>query len=525
MEREPLLPSESAYGQIEDGRRAIALTVSELLAQNPGMVEDYIRRRGATKLGEFEVEDAVILACLDGANMLTLGHSDALVDYETMWRKELQKSKNKVSGDSWTRSITVEAYVVAIKGAANPDKLGILQPLLKRWQMGAVKQDIFMDTALQAVTNFKWHRFARRLLLVELFIFLTWLVSFTSFALLFQDEDTSLSLSELWDSGSWGRITVALELMALAAMLPFLYIELATLTAYGIGWINMWNTLDMLTYVTQVAITVLHLGRIHLNEDWLSVAMALQCILLWFRLQYFSRVFKSTRFSFLDSLLIVVRESRWYFLFILMVMFGFACAFCLLFRKDQGKGLEEFANIAASMFTMFNYALGGADLSVMDRSHNKAAALALSIGYQFIMCMVLMNLLTGTIVNSITKAQEDEEVKQLLSKVQVLDELEATLPEWIEKCNPQWYPPFVHFLYIAPDDLDQLPFDQAQEQNLKLMDANGSGNGEAVAGAGADVAALSAQIQELQQQVAALTQLVTQQQQQQLQQQQSGKRR
>lgn len=52
----------------------------------------------------------------------------------------------------------------------------------------------------------------------------------------------------------------------------------------------------------QVLITVLHLGRIALDEGWLSVVVASQSVLLWFRLNYFSRVFGSSRFSFLDTL-------------------------------------------------------------------------------------------------------------------------------------------------------------------------------------------------------------------------------
>ncbi len=39
---------------------------------------------------------------------------------------------------------------------------------------------------LQAVVEFKWHKFARRLLLLELAFFLVWLLSFFSFTILFQ---------------------------------------------------------------------------------------------------------------------------------------------------------------------------------------------------------------------------------------------------------------------------------------------------------------------------------------------------
>ena len=37
----------------------------------------------------------------------------------------------------------------------------------------------------------------------------------------------------------------------------------------------------------QVAITVMHLGRWHIQGDAILILMALQCILLWLRLQFY----------------------------------------------------------------------------------------------------------------------------------------------------------------------------------------------------------------------------------------------
>lgn len=41
------------------------------------------------------------------------------------------------------------AYVVSIKGAARPDKDGLLQPLLKRWQAGGCSYSVFALPAVQ----------------------------------------------------------------------------------------------------------------------------------------------------------------------------------------------------------------------------------------------------------------------------------------------------------------------------------------------------------------------------------------
>jgi len=45
----------------------------------------------------------------------------------------------------------VQAYAVTIRNAAAPDKAGLLQPLLKRWQAGGLSYGAFALPAVQAV--------------------------------------------------------------------------------------------------------------------------------------------------------------------------------------------------------------------------------------------------------------------------------------------------------------------------------------------------------------------------------------
>jgi hypothetical protein len=66
-----------------------------------------------------------------------------------------------------------------------------------------------------------------------------------------QDEPASASLAEV-ASTPRGQATIALEIIALLAMLPFLYIEAATIIEYGKTWLNAQNIIDALTYVNQV---------------------------------------------------------------------------------------------------------------------------------------------------------------------------------------------------------------------------------------------------------------------------------
>jgi hypothetical protein len=60
-----------------------------------------------------------------------------------------------------------------------------------------------------------------------------------------------MSLPQLLTTGT-GIATLVAEVVSLAAMTPFLVIELGSLQAYAGGWLSLWNLLDVLTYSLQV---------------------------------------------------------------------------------------------------------------------------------------------------------------------------------------------------------------------------------------------------------------------------------
>jgi hypothetical protein len=94
----------------------------------------------------------------------------------------------------------------------------------------------------------------------------------------------------------------------------------------------------VVTYVLQLAMVTMHLGRLDVSSGWISVAAAFQSILLIFRLQFFSRaLFPPTRFAFVDDIKAVISDVKWYLVFILLVVFGWAVAFHILFRADQAE--------------------------------------------------------------------------------------------------------------------------------------------------------------------------------------------
>ena len=76
----------------------------------------------------------------------------------------------------------MEAHVVGIQHAAGPPGIGLLQPVLVRWQSKAAPLSAFALPAVQAILNYKWTRWAKKVLMVEFAIYLLWLLSTVVFA-------------------------------------------------------------------------------------------------------------------------------------------------------------------------------------------------------------------------------------------------------------------------------------------------------------------------------------------------------
>jgi hypothetical protein len=484
---EPLLVEGAAEAWDADieavgaARRTPAPNVATLLRDmRPSEMIDFLRHKGVLKVGSFEFDEDLVLAAVGDETFLTLpSKTRELVNPEQCWKAELRRRATSngrtlglasggggnqaaerarrginsgKSNAEWSR-VRAEAFVVNIEDAAAPDVEGLVGPLLRRYQAGALSFSTFALPAVQSLLQYKWHRFARKLLFAEFLVYATWLACFSAFAILWQDEDAGASLSQLVASSS-GRMTIALELVASICMLPFLAIEIGTIQAYGwAGWFSIWNALDTVTYVFQALITLLHLSRVGADSGWLSVVVAVQAVALWLRLNYFSRLFgqSSFSFSFVDSLRDVVSDASAYMAFMMLLLWGFALSFAVLFRHEQ-EGFEQFSSIGRSLLTVFGFALGGVDLELMRSASNARAALTLGLLLQFSVSILLMNMLTGLMCTSFNRATENEDQRVLLSLASVIDELEATLPPSVERwlIGPfEARPPFIHVLRIS----------------------------------------------------------------------------
>ena len=360
----------------------------------------------------------------------------------------------------WSNQIAVEAYVVTIKNAAAPVDKGLLHPLIRRWQARRCSFAVFTLPAVQSVILFKWKAFARRFLFMELILFFIWMVSYYTFCAAMQDEDLSMPLSKLIGT-SRGQATVAAEIISLLAMVPFLMLEVGTIGAYGRGWLrDPANILDFFTYGLQIAIATMHLGRIWLASQWLTYCLAVQCVLLMFRLQYFTQVLRPTRFSFASLVRQVVQDTGWVFIFLLLTCVGFGTAFHITFRAED-ESPEAFATYIRSVLSCFEHLYGDLELKDFVNSKEPVFATMLALSFIFVMGYCLINLLLGMIINSVDRLMEHEGAKLLCNQAKIINEVEALIPQWFERRHATtWHPTYIHVLRINPKKLDAVEMDR-----------------------------------------------------------------
>ena len=263
-------------------------------------------------------------------------------------------------------------------------------------------------------------------------------------------------------------------------MTPFLLLEGGSILAYGAGWLrDPTNALDSATYVLQILISVLHFGRFMLASNWLTYCLAVQCILLMFRLQYFTQVLRPTRFSFTAVIKEVLKETFWVFIFIFLTCIAYGAAFHITFRSEK-KSPDQFRTFTRSVLTAFENLYG--DLKLDDflgvKNSDPIFATGLAMSFILIMGYCLINLLIGMIITSVDRVLAHEGAKQLCHQALVINELESILPRWFEECHKgDWHPAYVHILRINPKKLDAIQLDKLWSKHGESAPVMTQGNG------------------------------------------------
>jgi len=272
------------------------------------------------------------------------------------------------------------------------------------------------------------------------------------FMVTYIQENIDSDIDEESNGGILLQVSAAFfDVVACVFMIPFILAELKTIVFYRIHWFQMWNVIDLGAYVLQIIITYGHLARTFIDTNLYNTLVAVQCVLLFIKVQYFGRVF-SEGTSFVELLMTVIYRVRWFFVFIILTMISVALAFAVLYKRDVERDPlmtdEDFSNVLRSLVTTYAVLLGDFDSAYVFETTNRVMKGVFFVGFQVVMSITVLNLLIAVMTETYGSIMKDRKTMFNMSRAQVMDELEVSLPmRWGPKLHP-----YCHFLVVKKRD-------------------------------------------------------------------------
>ncbi|GMH44224.1 hypothetical protein BSKO_12158 [Bryopsis sp. KO-2023] len=430
-------------------------SVSHLIKEYPYQILRAIRQDGVHFIGDMFVEDSLVLASFGNKVMLTRGVDEKNdINWRANWMSTMEELASKATPKmGWCKPVKVLAYVVAIKNSASPKEEGLLHPLLLNIKAGAVEPAVMGLPVVRAILNYKWHTWARRTLILETTMYMGWLIAFFLFLIFFRAQGPSAWKEDGLMSGGFATAGAICNFLAMIFMLPFVIIEVNTIWNYRLGWISLWNLIDLSTYTLQIITFFMYFSASQsLGTHWFSVAAALQSILIFLRLQFFFRAFSVVRMSLVDLMAVVIHKAQFFILFLFLTLLSFAVSFHLLYRDldddmNPTQTSSHFENLWKSFTTVFGMMMGGFEYNMFFKTGGPLPIMTsiFFIVFQTLVAIMFLNLLIAIMTEAYLKIMEQEQLYRDSSRAQVIDELEMTLPRFMLRKKTHAY---VHFLVV-----------------------------------------------------------------------------
>ncbi|CAD7698159.1 unnamed protein product [Ostreobium quekettii] len=268
-----------------------------------------------------------------------------------MWDRSIEARYDKYQR---AMSVNIEALakVIPYPDIAHIGKEGLLRALVAN----RTSHQMFGARPIASMVDYKWHSYARELLLEELSHYALLLGSFTAFCIFlghlqeFQETDDAVDDVVAVLAAISLLMSIILAIFNLIRKL-FQIITLAKEEGWkGIFlWSNShWNWIETVSYLVVVFLIPFAIVRGEATQDVdLSSLSAIVVIMLWWKALYYLGPFRST-----GSLVVMIREIlKDIIIFMLLafgILFGFGTAFFVLYRHARSAKAE--AKAACSMF-------------------------------------------------------------------------------------------------------------------------------------------------------------------------------
>ena len=235
---------------------------------------------------------------------------------------------------------------------------------------------------------------------------------------------------------------------------------------------DAWNISHSISYTIIIFILPLNMLSYYFytcsQNFWrvkaLNELIAVEVVLLWSELVHFATGFRQTGYlvRIIEQTIV---DIRWFMCLQGVLMMGFGTAFAVLFygqncdeNGEPTEGVEgatcnpAYSDIFVSMVQMFGLVLG--DIGVLDyyngSSPRPAFTTILLITYEFLVFVVLFNMLIAIMGETFANVKEIEEVEFLHGRAKIICEIEDTMKtQQLE--NNQLFPKYLHTLELAED--------------------------------------------------------------------------
>lgn len=320
----------------------------DVFARNASNPIRTLQQKGLQHCGDFTLEATVVYKAFSGKALLTMGCETAPVDAKQAWQRYFDQNYHSssvkiedetITGSGQHEQVAVQAYVVSVKDAAAPGAHGLLRPLVLRLQQKRCSAAVFTLPAVRAVVEFKWFKYARKLVFFQLCCYTMWVLLFIWLLVTLKvtttehkdnpdgDFDDAMVLSgrrilfsqnaqklpimmmntsqQEYEQHEYQYISPLqgiIQLFILMTMLPFAIMEKGLIRTWGAKryFKEPANVINLLTLLAQGLILVWHLtGRLTRDCTFGTSLLASQCLLLVFRLMHLTQALRHTPISFL----------------------------------------------------------------------------------------------------------------------------------------------------------------------------------------------------------------------------------
>lgn len=233
----------------------------------------------------------------------------------------------------------------------------------------------------------------------------------------------------------------------------FLFNELRQLWVTGFDYLkSVWNYSDLLPPLLIIVIVSLKLNIFYNKEyeptNFLYTIHSVATLLMWVKLLYFLRIFKSTGYL-VRTLTDVIYDMKVFLFILFIVYFGFGEAFLRLSEKSDPE-MQFIDNYAYAWVYSFRLSIGDNATDTFDDTIQPVTLWILWVIAGILTNIVMLNLLISIISDSFAKINEKSKEANYQERARIISENGYLIPRYIKNKLDD----FDKYLIIANEIID-----------------------------------------------------------------------